>query len=443
MASWRVGDSQDHNEGIKREMRLGSGLAGILASISGGVPKKQEFKKPIPKKAKVPQQNLGFDLASIKALSSWGDISAVTSSNFPVTTDNEDNGHTAGKCFEEKKIDNTINYDAEVPQQNLGLDLDSVKALSSWGDISAVTSGNFPVTTDNEDNGHTAGKCLEKKKIDNTINYDEFEIIDLCDNEAANPLEATNQQWSDQGNTGNSVSAGVKRDAPRGDSKDNKKYKQDQDGDHVKEVDSRANKRKNFHNTEQKQQQENKVCDKKSPVKLDDLDFPQEFTDWTDILQFNDDHDKNWCNKEKERLAKLYGENIITVKYISNQPGKLGYYCEICSSEMHSETSLELHCSGMKHFKKKMVMENLKKSPLDEIKSQDSKPGKQEDTSSSKNKKSKKPPKPPRISRSPPHHGRRSPPPSHRSYSRSGDRRREDSYSRNSDAYDRGRRRSI
>ncbi|KAK8736179.1 hypothetical protein OTU49_004860, partial [Cherax quadricarinatus] len=376
MASWRVGDSQDHNEGIKREMRLGSGLAGILASISGGVPKKQEFKKPIPKKA-------------------------------------------------------------EVPQQNLGLDLDSVKALSSWGDISAVTSGNFPVTTDNEDNGHTAGKCLEKKKIDNTINYDEFEIIDLCDNEAANPLEATNQQWSDQGNTGNSVSAGVKRDAPRGDSKDNKKYKQDQDGDHVKEVDSRANKRKNFHNTEQKQQQENKVCDKKSPVKLDDLDFPQEFTDWTDILQFNDDHDKNWCNKEKERLAKLYGENIITVKYISNQPGKLGYYCEICSSEMHSETSLELHCSGMKHFKKKMVMENLKKSPLDEIKSQDSKPGKQEDTSSSKNKKSKKPPKPPRISRSPPHHGRRSPPPSHRSYSRSGDRRREDSYSRNSDAYDR------
>ncbi|KAG0712734.1 hypothetical protein GWK47_017804 [Chionoecetes opilio] len=72
---------------------------------------------------------------------------------------------------------------------------------------------------------------------------------------------------------------------------------------------------------------------------------------WADIREYNDDHDAEWFQEENGRLAELYGGKFIYVKYLDSQPGRIGYFCQICSAEMNAKKSLELHCNGMKHLK--------------------------------------------------------------------------------------------
>lgn len=85
----------------------------------------------------------------------------------------------------------------------------------------------------------------------------------------------------------------------------------------------------------------------------EDVYGPKDMDRWADIKEYDDDHDSDWFEEENKRLAKLYGGNFIYVKYLDSQPGRVGYYCQLCSAEMNARKSLELHCSGMKHLKRK------------------------------------------------------------------------------------------
>ncbi|XP_050734439.1 uncharacterized protein LOC127007443 isoform X2 [Eriocheir sinensis] len=81
---------------------------------------------------------------------------------------------------------------------------------------------------------------------------------------------------------------------------------------------------------------------------------------WASMKQYDDDHDKQWFKDQNAELAELYGGDFIYTKYLDSQPGKIGYYCEICFAEMTAKSSLELHCLGMKHLKKKAMWEKMK-----------------------------------------------------------------------------------
>ncbi|XP_076065909.1 uncharacterized protein LOC143039570 isoform X2 [Oratosquilla oratoria] len=84
-------------------------------------------------------------------------------------------------------------------------------------------------------------------------------------------------------------------------------------------------------------------------------------TDWSQLGMMNKSggggggDDVYEDEHEDDCYADKYGGNFIKLKYIAE--GKIGYYCEICHAEMNAKKSLELHCSGMKHLKKKDIWE--------------------------------------------------------------------------------------
>ncbi|XP_068241925.1 uncharacterized protein [Palaemon carinicauda] len=82
--------------------------------------------------------------------------------------------------------------------------------------------------------------------------------------------------------------------------------------------------------------------------------------DWKDMKYQEEELDPMWLEEEHQRLDELYGEGIVTVKY--TEQNVLGYYCELCFATMNAIKSLEMHCSGMKHLKKKDIYEKSKAS---------------------------------------------------------------------------------
>ncbi|XP_042206551.1 uncharacterized protein LOC121855584 isoform X3 [Homarus americanus] len=67
------------------------------------------------------------------------------------------------------------------------------------------------------------------------------------------------------------------------------------------------------------------------------------------------DADNSWVKELCKKLAEEYGGNFIIVRPLKDQPGKVAYFCELCYAEMNAKKSLDLHCSGMKHLKKKNI----------------------------------------------------------------------------------------
>ncbi|XP_069168089.1 uncharacterized protein [Procambarus clarkii] len=202
----------------------------------------------------------------------------------------------------------------------------------------------------------------------------------------------------DQGVRNESSPPTAKREAPKNDESDSKRQKQGKDGA------STSVEKTNI------VEDEGKPADTSSmPKNAEQILIPASLNSWCDLIQFNNEHDQEWCDNEKKRLDETYGENIIVLKYISNQPGKLGYYCELCSSEMHSDVSLDLHCSGMKHFKKKTIAEKIRLQPsLGATEEKNNAESKSENPDLPPSKQKKK-----RISRFQPQVGRPSSPPRH------------------------------
>ncbi|XP_064120273.1 uncharacterized protein DDB_G0290685-like [Macrobrachium nipponense] len=97
--------------------------------------------------------------------------------------------------------------------------------------------------------------------------------------------------------------------------------------------------------------------------KLDaDIYGPPMITSWTDIKEYDDDHDAQMFTEENQYLAQRFGEGVVRVRY-TNQ-GVVGYYCMICDVEMTGEKPLDLHCNGMKHLKKKEKRDNPTPEPM-------------------------------------------------------------------------------
>ncbi|KAK8391110.1 hypothetical protein O3P69_017039 [Scylla paramamosain] len=85
----------------------------------------------------------------------------------------------------------------------------------------------------------------------------------------------------------------------------------------------------------------------------EDVYGPGNLNTWADIKEYDDEEDRQWFEEENANLAKKYGGNFIFAKYLDSQPGRVGYYCQLCGAEMNAKKSLDLHCSGMKHLKRK------------------------------------------------------------------------------------------
>ncbi|KAF2360860.1 Zinc finger C2H2-type [Trinorchestia longiramus] len=114
---------------------------------------------------------------------------------------------------------------------------------------------------------------------------------------------------------------------------------------------------KNLPTGQQKKKDDAGQADKPAKNPISDLDkIP--ISGWNDMKQFNDDHDPGWFEEEEKRLASIYGGHFIKVKY--TEQGRPGYFCELCMSEMNAKKSLESHCEGMKHLKKKALWEKNK-----------------------------------------------------------------------------------
>ncbi|KAK7075255.1 hypothetical protein SK128_001719 [Halocaridina rubra] len=113
--------------------------------------------------------------------------------------------------------------------------------------------------------------------------------------------------------------------------------------------------------------------EKRSKLDEDMFEAPM-MTSWTDIKEFDDDHDAEMFTEENEYLTQRYGENVVRVRYTNK--GLVGYYCMICDVEMTGEKPLDLHCRGMKHLKKKERRDNPEPfDPLPRIVNKDKKGG--------------------------------------------------------------------
>ncbi|KAK3864344.1 hypothetical protein Pcinc_017064 [Petrolisthes cinctipes] len=91
----------------------------------------------------------------------------------------------------------------------------------------------------------------------------------------------------------------------------------------------------------------------------EDVYGPQDITDWSEVAEFNSDGNDNLIRVENERLAKKFGEGVTKVTS-GDKYGRLKYYCKICLVELNSESTLDLHCEGMKHLKKKNILDKSK-----------------------------------------------------------------------------------
>ncbi|KAG7155049.1 uncharacterized protein LOC121855592 [Homarus americanus] len=153
--------------------------------------------------------------------------------------------------------------------------------------------------------------------------------------------------------------AGFELDTSQDEKTDNKIHRQEQDtdvGDHINKQDGDSG-----DSSEQREEAKGKrAADNTTQIshnKDEDVYGPKELSSWSDILEYNDDHDSAWFEAENKRLAEKYGGTFIIVKYTDSQPVRVGYYCELCFAEMNAKKSLESHCMGMKHLRKKNIWE--------------------------------------------------------------------------------------
>nr|XP_045582075.1 uncharacterized protein LOC123745525 isoform X1 [Procambarus clarkii] len=94
----------------------------------------------------------------------------------------------------------------------------------------------------------------------------------------------------------------------------------------------------------------------------EDVYGPRELSNWNDIVDHTEDI--SWYVEETKRLVEQFG-NFVAVKPVKDHPERVEYYCELCFAIMNAKKSLEIHCSGMKHLKKKQMWEQTSKDISD------------------------------------------------------------------------------
>ncbi|XP_071553072.1 uncharacterized protein [Panulirus ornatus] len=221
------------------------------------------------------------------------------------------------------------------PQENEGFDLNSVEEFTGWGDLNPGSNANSDTShssnqrTDSSRRGRNFGannkKHRKAKPQDNQLSGANCEPLTARSNynqgrDGGNTGRNFNSSYNNHRRDGGNRDVGFKRESSQGQTDDFKRRRSDHD---------------------------------------EDVYGPKDVTSWTDILEYDDEPDTEWFNEENKRLAEEYG-SFVTVKYIESQPGKVGYYCELCYAEMNARKSLELHCGGMKHLKKKNLWEKNK-----------------------------------------------------------------------------------
>ncbi|XP_042206568.1 clathrin interactor EPSIN 2-like isoform X2 [Homarus americanus] len=381
------------------QLLLQRGIGAILSSMGGGKLKggqAAELKKTPPKvnaaKPKpAPQERQGFDVSSTAEFTGWGDLKPEPPAS--VDADDKKNATEPTKVKEELKEEkdnvageknkyynqqaaplhrgvgtllsnlgslknlnggnkqqqpqqqqqpNKINRNnRQIQKEVMGFDLNLGSEFSGWGDISENRGANMPpgATGANMPLGAT-GANMEPVKLHPMMNqrrnnYNRenantgkgpqqrnrgFQQNSLMGEYPVPGMAANNTPWGTQPPRDGSTDRGFKRDAPEGLDRENKRHRQDGDFN-VKEM-----------------------------------------TKWSDTLEYNDDEESVYIADENRRLAEEYG-SFVTVKILKDQGGKMGYYCELCFAEMNAKKSLELHCGGMKHLKKKNLWEKMKGKP--------------------------------------------------------------------------------
>lgn len=91
------------------------------------------------------------------------------------------------------------------------------------------------------------------------------------------------------------------------------------------------------------------------PKKPRDAEESQAIDFYSEETPDFEEDDPEWVVEEKRFLIEEFGRKIVTLSF--DEKDRFIYTCEICNVECCQRKMLEAHCNGMKHLKKKNLLE--------------------------------------------------------------------------------------